>query len=128
MIKLWLDDQRAAPFGWERAKTAEECILRLELENVEEISLDHDLAEEHYDPSRWPCLDVHGYTGEHDRSHYKHATGYEVAKWIVRNRKWPRTIWIHTLNPVGRRDMFELLTRYAPENVQVQIRPYTRPE
>ena len=43
-MRVWLDDQRAAPEGWVHVRTPEEAIELLRGGEVEELSLDHDLA------------------------------------------------------------------------------------
>jgi hypothetical protein len=45
-MKVWLDDQREAPEGWVRTKTANETIELLKSGRVEVLSLDHDLGED----------------------------------------------------------------------------------
>ena len=60
-MKVWLDDDRAAPEGWVHVRTPEEAIELLHGGDVEEISLDHDLG-----------LDV----GARER------TGYDVLLWL----------------------------------------------
>jgi hypothetical protein len=44
MKKLWLDDIRPEPEGWDRAKTASHAIMLLATGEYDEISLDHDLG------------------------------------------------------------------------------------
>lgn len=90
-INLFLDDMRSCPNGYVLAKNFDECILMLTEFEVQILSLDHDLGEE--------------------------RTGYDVAKWIVENNRWPNEIRFHTSNPVGRRNMQQLLQRYAPQDV-----------
>lgn len=79
-MKLWLDDIRPRPDGFElTARNARNCIRVLEKYPVTHISFDHDLGEE--------------------------ATGYDVAKWIERKAMLgKRTVdtWaVHSANPVG---------------------------
>lgn len=82
-IRLWLDDERAAPDGWQHVRTASEAILRLLTGQVAEISLDHDLGE----PSA--------------------GTGYDVAcaiEKLAAEGRLPMLTWsVHSANPVGRR-------------------------
>lgn len=55
------------------------------------IDLDHDLGEE--------------------------KTGYDVCKWIVENQ-YPLTAFhVHTMNPVGRANMIQLLKHYGYEEI-----------
>jgi hypothetical protein len=96
MINVFLDDLRKCPEGFTLARDYSECILLLSECEVNILSLDHDLGE-----------------GE--------PNGYDVAKWIVKNNRWPRRIRFHTANPVGRSNMIQLLQRYAPEWVEVEI-------
>ena len=44
-LKLYLDDQRAAPTGWVLASTADEAIDILRRGEVTELSLDYDLGD-----------------------------------------------------------------------------------
>ncbi len=43
-LKVYLDDERAAPDGWFRTYTVDETIYVLLTADVEELSLDHDLG------------------------------------------------------------------------------------
>lgn len=44
MIKLFVDDLRPAPEGWELARTISKAIRILDTLQVSEVSLDHDIA------------------------------------------------------------------------------------
>jgi hypothetical protein len=85
-MKVFLDDERAAPEGWTLVRWPEEAIALLEAGEVEELSLDHDLGD-----------DV--------------RTGYDVLIWIeeaVAVRGFtPPTITIHSAN-AGARPRMEL--------------------
>ena len=85
-MRLWLDDLRPMPFGYDiHVKTAEETIKLLEKGDVVYISFDHDLGEE------------------------ENGTGYDVAKWIEEaafNKLIPQLKWkIHSANPVGEKNI-----------------------
>lgn len=43
-MQVFLDDERAPPHGWIHVKTPEEAIELLKTNNVDMISLDHDLG------------------------------------------------------------------------------------
>lgn len=43
-MKLYLDDTRVTPEGWERSYTVEETISQLETRSVTHLSLDNDLG------------------------------------------------------------------------------------
>lgn len=105
MIKLYLDDLRPCPPGFLITRTKNGCMDVLENNKVDILSLDHDLG-----------LGMAG-------------TGYDVAMFIVEQglktpEIWPREIYLHTDNPVGRQNMYQLLTHYCPEGVRIFIHPY----
>lgn len=96
-MKIFLDDIRTIPGGYTGARGYEECI-RLLLQNkgnVDTISLDHDLGEL--------------------------RTGYSVCQWIVENEYYDgvKTIILHSANPVGIKNMIQLLDRYLPEEIEI---------
>lgn len=84
-LKVYLDDERAAPVGWVTARWPEDAIALLETGQVTDISLDHDLGD-----------DLHG-------------TGYDVLCWIeeaVATRDFvPPRIYIHSANPSAKQKM-----------------------
>lgn len=81
-MKIFLDDQRETPAGWQRTYTVKDTIMLLQAGVVETVSLDHDLGE-----------------GQED--------GYEVLRWIEEKAyfypdwKIPE-IFIHSDNGPGR--------------------------
>lgn len=44
-------------------------------------------------------------------------TGYDIAKWIVNSGYQNIRFHVHSANPVGRRNIVELLTHYGYEEV-----------
>ena len=89
-MKLWLDDIREAPEGWERATTIGEAKLILAIfGGADEVSLDHDL-------------------GESDEG----QTGYDFLMWCIANDKVPPIVKFHTMNPVGKKRMEQALENY----------------
>ncbi len=87
-IKLWVDDQRQPPAGFNaHARSYAEAMDYLESGKVSEISLDHDLGEE--------------------------KTGYDIAKWIEEKAFYgeiTRILWsVHSANPVGATQMSQAL-------------------
>ena len=111
-MKVYLDDVRKAPWGWTRVFTAGDCIALLEKGIVEELSLDHDLEPEHY-------ADEPGYNAA---PVYASRTGYAVVAWMIENSIWPRVVIVHSMNPVGRKNMLDSLRRYAPDGVVIEER------
>lgn len=99
MLNIYLDDVRKAPVGFTLASNYRQCIRMLEINkgNVEILSLDHDLGAK--------------------------KSGYDVARWMVENNVFPNIIHLHTANPVGRDNMYQLLMRYKPEHVEVYKYP-----
>lgn len=74
------------------------------------ISFDHDLADEHYDPSM--------YSGNYDdvAKNFKEKTGMDCAKWLVdycidRSEKLPKYV-IHSMNPVGAQNILSYLNNF----------------
>jgi len=104
IINLWLDDLRPAPDGFIWVETVSQLIYKLdELKELDQeiniMSLDHDLGE-------------------------NEPTGYDFVKYLVEVGNYepsyyPRQIYLHTANPVGRENMYQLLMRYKPDNVKV---------
>src|SRR5690348_3907144 len=84
-MRVFLDDERATPSGWERAYWPDEAIELLKTGRVSEISLDHDL-------------------GDDDR-----GTGYDVVAWIeeavATSDFLPPRILVHSANPAARARM-----------------------
>jgi hypothetical protein len=122
--RVWLDDSRKPPFGYDLwAKTTPDAIRMLEEYDVEHISLDHDLFEEHYTDSfaaatmeEPPPL---------DRSKYKELTGYAVLEWMEENNRWVADISVHTLSPRGSHDMLTKLRLAAPDHVEFRrVKPH----
>jgi hypothetical protein len=102
-MKIYLDDIREAPQGWTRTYTAKQTIELLKNNAVQEISLDHDLAFEHY-------------AGDYS----KEETGYDVLLWIeeqvVTADYVPPVIHIHTGNPSAAIKM-----RQSVESIQKRV-------
>lgn len=96
-MKLWLDDERPMPNGFDiHVKTSHAALVLLATGIIDEISLDHDLGDLDGD-----CSD-----------------GYEVACWIeeqaVRGMIRPMMWHVHSANPVGAAKM-----RMALENADM---------
>lgn len=81
-MKVYLDDLREAPEGWNHVKWPDEAIKLLKTGEVTELSLDHDLGN-----------DLRG-------------TGYDVVLWIeeavVLNKFKPPIIKVHSANVSAR--------------------------
>ncbi len=100
MINIFLDDLRKCPNGFILARNYQECINLLTQNQVSILSLDHDLGSE-YEP-----------------------TGYDVCKYIIEHDLFPKSVYLHTSNPVGRMNMYQLLERYKPASMKLFMYPY----
>lgn len=100
MIHVYLDDWRRCPEGFVLAKNAEECLLLLEHEDVDILSLDHDL-------------------GIHE------PTGTDLVKEMVRRGLYAKRIYLHTSSFAGRQRMYEMLYANKPEEVEIYNGPMT---
>ena len=90
---LFLDDLRNPPDGFTVCRTYEDCIKMLQKNQVEVISLDHDLGTE--------------------------KTGYSICLWMVENNYIVPKIYIHSANPVGMKNMVQILDRYMPIETEI---------
>ena len=87
-MRVFLDDLRTTPEGWVRAYWPEEVIELILFDEVEEISLDHDLGDD------------------------EHGTGYDVITWLeeaihtggLQYFKVPK-IYVHSANSSARDKM-----------------------
>jgi hypothetical protein len=90
-LKLWVDDLRPAPAGWELAKNVQEAKAALLGGEVKEASLDHDLGEGHG------------------------KEGYDLVLWMAEHSVWPeKGLSVHSANPPGAEKMCALVERYGP--------------
>lgn len=93
-VKIWVDDVRPVPAGYEGTKSVNETISLIEeIEknggSIDLIDLDHDL-------------------GDYARDG---GDAINILDYLVMNEKlYP--ISIHTANPVGRANMERILRRY----------------
>ena len=96
---LWVDDIRPIPSDcgeeWCSARSAWEALLKLELIEFDEVSLDHDLA---------------------SRVGNKELTGNDILVWLI-SRKLeglyvPSRVKVHSANPVGVKPMKEMIAKY----------------
>ena len=93
MINLYVDDIRTPKNNdnWVIARSYNEAIDLINNNNINQLSLDHDLGEE--------------------------RSGYDIAMYLVENNIYPKKIHIHSANPVGVKNISMLLCRYAPLDV-----------
>ena len=95
-VKIWVDDVRPIPVGYEGTKSVNETIAlieQIEAEGgeVELLDLDHDLGD--YAKDGGDAINILDYLVERE-------TFYPIA--------------IHTANPVGRANMERVVNRFWP--------------
>lgn len=95
-MKVFLDDLREPPKDYVLARTYEECIELLKNNDVEILSLDHDLGTSY--------------------------TGYDVCLWLAENNIFIPNIYIHSANPVGQKNMIQLLNRYMSLETKLYVK------
>ena len=93
-MKLWLDDLRPVPYGYEGARSVNEAKQLIpEAEHngieIEALDLDHDLGDYAYDG----------------------GDGIKLLDWLVENSLF-YPIKLHTMNPVGSENMLRMIRRY----------------
>lgn len=93
-MKIWVDDMRPVPMGYEGTKSVNETIALIEEaesigETIELIDLDHDLGD--YAMDGGDAIRILDYLVERE-------TFYPIA--------------IHTANPVGRANMERIIERF----------------
>jgi hypothetical protein len=95
-MKIWVDDLRPVPEGYEWAKSVNQAISLVEKaeaenEEVEVLDLDHDLGDYYSDG----------------------GDAIKLLDWLAeRGTFYP--VKIHTANPVGRENMVRMIARYWP--------------
>ncbi len=84
-MKVYLDDERETPAGWQRVYWPDEAIALLQTGDVTHISLDHDLGDD------------------------ERGTGYDVVLWIeeavITQGFQPPIITVHSANASARQKM-----------------------
>ncbi|MGG0667760.1 cyclic-phosphate processing receiver domain-containing protein [Lederbergia citrisecunda] len=89
MINVYLDDLRDCPKDFVIARNYEQAINLLTSNNVNILSLDHDLGE--------------------DEQGNLLPTGYDLVKYMCEYGLRANKIYLHTDNGVGRENMYQTL-------------------
>ena len=133
MYKIYLDDIRTPlDESWIVVRNYDEfveTVSKIGLENIELLSLDHDLGDtamKEYFTNVSPNF-VLDYNNIHEK------TGYDCAKWLVNhcmdNVLNMPTVYVHSANPIGSANIMGYINNYLmnvrePQTcVRVQI-PY----
>lgn len=132
--RIYLDDVRTPveENKWIVVRSYEEFVDKVNeigLENIDIISLDHDLGDTAMD--EWHRNVYHNYELNYDNIEEK--TGYDVAKWLVNewmDGKPVVDVVVHSANAIGSGNIMGYINNYRhinrlPQNcVRVQI-PHT---
>lgn len=97
-MKLFVDDERPAPDGWELVTDFREAVRRIDDcrvagEPFDGLSLDHDLGGD--------------------------DTTRPIIRYLCEEDYWPTVLRIHTANPVGREYLAGMARRYGPATMKV---------
>ncbi len=134
---VYLDDVRTPTQGvgddnqpWVVVRSYDEFVEKVNeigLENIQSISLDHDLGDTAV--SEWKNNVYHNYKLDYDNITEK--TGYDCAKWLVEqwmDNKPVVTVMTHSANAIGSANIMGYINNYRhisrlPQNcVRVQIK------
>jgi hypothetical protein len=95
---------------WDIVRTYDEFVNYITKNGIpDEVSFDHDLSDEHYDPS------MYGVSIEYVKKYdtFKEKTGYDCAKWLsqycIDNVIPMPKCYVHSMNPVGRDNIWSVL-------------------
>lgn len=118
MDKLYIDDIRDAPEGWNQCRTVTEAIkaIRMFRHSIKEISIDHDISYQ---------IELNGIS----RPYPSPETFMAVLLYIIEVMPRETKITLHTANPVGRNQMMYELTKAEFFNTEVvESKPCNRLE
>jgi hypothetical protein len=121
---IYLDDTRT-PLSrvdgnpeWTVVRSYDEFVNKVNeigLENIEQISLDHDLDQTAM--NEWLYNTVKNYTINYDN--IKEKTGYDCAKWLVKQWKQGKpvvTVVTHSANAIGSANIMGHINHYLHLN------------
>ena len=120
MTKIYLDDVRTpVDKDWTIVRDYEQFVSKIQdigLENIELISLDHDLGDTAM--AEWHKNVYHNYTLNYDNILEK--TGMDCCKFLVSesmSKKIPLPqIYVHSANPIGSANMMGYINNYRHIN------------
>lgn len=86
-------------------------IIDSHIGNIDLISYDHDLSDEHYDTAMYESLEAYQKVGKN----FKEKTGLECAKYLKENYdllrlKYP-VQYVHSMNPIGTQNIINLFKK-----------------
>jgi len=104
MVNIFFDDVRPCPVGFIEAKNVQTCISLLEecRGNINILSLDYDIIDQ-------------------DTKLLAKETGLDVVDYLVQTKIFPKTVYLHSANELGRKAMREKLCSLT--NVKIHNSP-----
>lgn len=119
MIKIYLDDVRTpVDAGWTVVRNYDEfvdSVSNIGLENIELISLDHDLGDTAM--TEWHRNVYHNYTLDYNNITEK--TGMDCAKWLVNQWIGGQSVvdvYTHSANAIGSANIMGYINNYRHVN------------
>ena len=106
-MRIWHDDLREPPDGWEWARTNDEARVMLKTGGVDAISLDFDMGLHEVDPTvaaNDPSYSLRGMAEDN---------GLRLVEWMVAEGLVPPTVTIHSWNVDGARKMYMFLNEHG---------------
>ncbi|MCF6136298.1 cyclic-phosphate processing receiver domain-containing protein [Pseudalkalibacillus berkeleyi] len=102
-INVFLDDVRPAPEEYVLASDMEECVKLLKEQDIQHLSLDHDLEN-------------------------KIRNGFMIVEYMVKHQLFAETITVHSANAGAGKKMFYYLkdaqeNLLIPQNVKIHYHP-----
>lgn len=89
-VKLWHDDVRSAPEGWDWARTNDEAKKILSCGDVEAISLDYDLGNHDLPPDTYDVSPGSGMPGKGSEN------GVHLIEWMLKHNLMPKRVRVHS--------------------------------
>lgn len=125
-MKLWHDDVRPPPAGWTWARTNEKARELLLNNEVEEISMDHDLGLHVLDVPEGDADDYWDKVIEIANTVTDgEETGLDLVEWMILNKKVPPKVTIHSWNEAGAKRM---ALRLVDHDYECWIAPFQPPK
>lgn len=110
-MKLYVDDLRQCPEGWQLARTVTEAIRILDTQRVTHVSLDHDISH---------GVEVNGLTRLYPCGETFEPVARFIGMMVEASGEIGPQVTLHTANPVGAEKMRSILAGYRmPVTIQL---------
>jgi len=107
VLKYWDNPIYESSTQWVIVRNYDQFVKAITEQGIPEmISFDHDLGPEHY---------FHQENISYDQ--FTEKTGFHCAKWFINycidnNKEVTKLIYVHSMNPVGSKNILSLFTAY----------------